>query len=133
MAYREVTTVETKEVLRQWLGGAGHKRIAARVGLDVKTVRRYVHAAQALGLTRASGEAALTEEMLSSLFTSLRTSPGRPHGDAWERCQAHRDRIAQWLTQGLRLSKLRKLLLRMACPCPMRRCIGSRCRAGLRP
>lgn len=26
--------------------------------------------------------------------------------------EAHRDRIAQWLTQGLRLSKLRKLLLR---------------------
>jgi hypothetical protein len=112
MAYREVTTVETKEVLRQWLGGAGHKRIAARVGLDVKTVRRYVHAAQALGLTRASGEAALTEELLTTLFASLRTPPGRPRGDAWERCQAHRDRIAQWLTQGLRLSKLRKLLLR---------------------
>jgi DNA-binding CsgD family transcriptional regulator len=48
MAYREVTTVETKEVLRQWVGGARHKRIAARLGMDVKTVRRYVRAAQAL-------------------------------------------------------------------------------------
>jgi transposase len=36
---------------------------------------------------------------------------GRPRGDAWESCQAHRDRIAQLLKQGLRLSKLRKLLL----------------------
>jgi hypothetical protein len=37
----------TKEILRQWVGGAGCRRIAARVGLDVKTLRRYVHAAQA--------------------------------------------------------------------------------------
>lgn len=112
MAYREVTTVETKEVLRQWLGGAGYKRIAVRLGLDVKTVRRYVRAAQALGLTRASGETALTEEMLATLLASLRTQPGRPRGEVWELCEAHRDRIAQWLAQGLRLSKLRKLLLR---------------------
>lgn len=112
MAYREVTTVEAKEVLRQWLGGTRHKRIAARLGMDVKTVRRYVRAAQALGLTRTSGEAALTEELLTAWLSSLRTQPGRPRGDAWERCEAHRDRIAQWLAQGLRLSKLRKLLLR---------------------
>ena len=39
MVYREVTRVEIKEVLRQWLVGGDCKRIAARVGLDVKTVR----------------------------------------------------------------------------------------------
>ena len=71
-----------------------------------------VHAAQALGLTRASGEAALGDEWLTALLASLRTQAGRPRGDAWERCQAHRDRIKQLLGQGLRLSKLRKLLLR---------------------
>lgn len=112
MAYREVTTVETKEVLRQWVGGARHKRIAARLGMDVKTVRRYVRAAQALGLTRDASEAALTEKFEIELLASLHAQPGRPRGEAWERCEAHRDRIAQWLTQGLRLSKLRKLLLR---------------------
>jgi DNA-binding CsgD family transcriptional regulator len=110
MAYREVTTVETKEVLRQWVGGARHKRIAARLGMDVKTVRRYVRAAQALGLTRDAGEAALTEKFEIELLASLHAQPGRPRGQAWERCEAHRDRIAQWLAQGLRLSKLRKLL-----------------------
>lgn len=112
MAYREVTTVETKEVLRQWLAGARHKRIAARLGLDVKTVRRYVRAAQALGLSREGGEATLTEELEATLLASLHAQSGRPRGEAWERCEAHRDRIAQWLAQGLRLSKLRKLLLR---------------------
>ena len=111
MLYREVTRVEIKEVLRQWVGGAGCKRIGARFGLDVKTVRRYVRAAQELGLTRASGETALGDEWLTALLASLRTQAGRPRGDAWEHCQAHRDRIKQLLAQGLRLSKLRKLLL----------------------
>ena len=118
MVYREVTRVEIKEVLRQWVGGAGSKRIGARLGLDVKTVRRYVRAAQALGLTRASGETALGDEWLTALLASLRTQAGRPRGDAWERCQAHRDRIKQLLAQGLRLSKLRKLLLRQGVQVP---------------
>ena len=30
MAYREVTMIEVKEVLRRWLAGAKRKRIAAR-------------------------------------------------------------------------------------------------------
>ena len=30
MAFREVTMVEIKEALRQWLAGVGKKRIAAR-------------------------------------------------------------------------------------------------------
>jgi DNA-binding CsgD family transcriptional regulator len=82
MVYREVTRVEIKEVLRQWVGGAGCKRIGARLGLDAKTVRRYVHAAQALGLTRVSGEVALCDELLAALLASLRTQAGRPRGDA---------------------------------------------------
>jgi transposase len=104
--------VETKEVLRQWLAGAGHKPIAARVGVDVKTVRRYVTAAQVLGLKREDGEAALTEELLTALLASLHARPGRQRGDAWECCEAQREFIAQRLAQGLKLSKLRKLLLR---------------------
>jgi len=118
MVYREVTRVETKEVLRQWVSGAGCKRISARLRVDVKTVRRYVHAAQALGLTRVSSDAALTDELLRALLASVRTQAGRPRGDALESCQAHRDRIAQLLKQGLRLSKLRKLLLRQGVQVP---------------
>lgn len=118
MAYREVTRVEAKEVLRQWLSGTGNKRIAARVGLDVKTVRRYVGAAQALGLSREQGEAALTEELMSMLMSSLQGRPGRQRGEAWERCEAHRAFIVQRLAQGLKLSKLRKLLLRQGVQVP---------------
>jgi hypothetical protein len=51
MAYREVTVIETTEVLRQWLAGAKTKRIARRLGLDPKTVRRPVRAAEGVMIT----------------------------------------------------------------------------------
>src|SRR3972149_5626867 len=50
MAYREVTMLEVKEVLRLWLTGVRKKRIAAQLGLNVKTVRRDLRAAPAHGL-----------------------------------------------------------------------------------
>ena len=54
MAYREVTMLEVKDVLRLWLSGVRKKRIAAQLGLNIKTVRRYLGAAQAHGLTIAA-------------------------------------------------------------------------------
>ena len=42
MAYREVTMLEVKEVLRLWVSGVRMKRIAAQLGLNIKTVRRYL-------------------------------------------------------------------------------------------
>ena len=45
MPYREVTMFEVKEVVRLWLAGIAKKQIAARLGLDPKTVRRYVKSA----------------------------------------------------------------------------------------
>ena len=64
MAYREVTMVEVKEVLRQWLAGGACERIAARLGPDPKTVRRYLRTAERRGLARTAGEAPLTDEWL---------------------------------------------------------------------
>ena len=48
--YREVRMVEITEVLRLWRAGVPKKRIAARLGLDPKTVRRYVTVAEGTGL-----------------------------------------------------------------------------------
>ena len=42
--------VEIKEVVRLWLAGKEKKRIAKQLTVDVKTVRRYVAAAEACGL-----------------------------------------------------------------------------------
>ena len=50
MAYREVTRVEIEEVLRRWQRGEGLRRIASGTGISRITVRKYVAAAQELGL-----------------------------------------------------------------------------------
>ncbi len=72
MAYREVTMLEVKEVLRLWLRGVPKKRIATQRGLDPKTVRRQVELAQECGLRREGGETALTDELLVVLAEKLR-------------------------------------------------------------
>jgi hypothetical protein len=116
MAYREVTMVEIKEVLRLWMGGAKKKRIAAQLSLDVKTVRRYVSAAERIGLSPGVGE--LTDEHVGAVVLALQSTPDRAHGDGWQRCVAERDEIARLLKQRVRLSKVRRLLLRRGVEIP---------------
>jgi hypothetical protein len=106
--YREVTMLEVKEVLRLWREGVPTKGIAAQVGLDPKTVRRYLGAATAAGL-RAEGTE-VSEEQLREVLLALQPAGGRPRSDGWTRCEAQRDTIRRWLGEGFRLTKIRKLL-----------------------
>ena len=112
MAHREVTMLEVKEVLRLWLAGVPKKRIAAGLGLDVKTVRRYLRAAKGAGLEAGQGERALDDPLLLAVMEQVRPMPGRPHGEGWARCEEHRTFLEGHLSHGVRLSKVRKLLLR---------------------
>ena len=50
MAYREVSCVEVKEVIRRWQLGVSQRRIASGTGLSRTTVGRYIAAAEAAGL-----------------------------------------------------------------------------------
>lgn len=77
--YREVTMIEFKEVLRLWHEQMPKKRIAAHLGLDPKTVRRYLSVAEAAGL-RAPLET-LSEERVREVLLELQPSGGRPHGE----------------------------------------------------
>jgi transposase len=112
MGYREVTMLEVKEVLRLWLGGAPKKRIAAQLGLNVKTVRRYLGAARAGGLARESGVEALDDGLIAAVVSQVQPSLGRPHGEGWAECETQRAVIEQHLRGRVRLSKIRKLLRR---------------------
>jgi transposase len=112
MAYREVTMLEVKEVLRLWLGGTARKRIAAQLGLNVKTVRRYIAAAEASGVAREAGPEALPDDLIAAVVSRMQPHVGRPRGDGWADCAAHRPFIERLLQRGVRLSKLRKLLRR---------------------
>ena len=100
MAYREVTMLEVKEVLRLWLAGVSKKRIAVQLGLNVKTVRRYVGAAWASGLAREAGPEALDEGLIAAVVSRVQPSLGRPHGDGWAECVAQRSSSSATCTSG---------------------------------
>lgn len=110
MAHREVTMLEVREVLRQWLARIPNKRIAGGLGLDVKTVRRYLSAAKSAGLVL--GAHTVSEELLLAVMEQIRPVTGRPHGEGWARCEVHRAFIAGLTARRVRLSKVKKLLRR---------------------
>lgn len=116
MAYREVTMVEIKEVLRLWRAGTAKKRIASQLTLDVKTVRRYVAAAETCGLT--PGREPIDDEQVAAVIAALSPDSGRPHGDGWQQCEAERDAIEALLEDHVRLSKVRRLLHRRGVDIP---------------
>ncbi|MGH8574422.1 MAG: hypothetical protein ACREX8_17865 [Gammaproteobacteria bacterium] len=47
--------VEVREVLPRWLGGAELRTVAGQAGVDRKTARRYVTAAEAAGVVHEGG------------------------------------------------------------------------------
>lgn len=116
MAYREVTMLEVREVLRLWLSGVGKKPIAAQLGLDIKTVRRYLRAAEESGL--APGAQLVTEDRFAQVLLALRSPRERPHGESWEHCLREREFIARHLAQRLKLSKVWRLLARRGVEIP---------------
>jgi transposase len=112
MAFREVTMLEVKEVLRLWLLGVPKRRIAQQLGFDVKTVRRYLAVARGRGVDQTHGLSALDEELVAAVVAVTQPASGRPKGDGWAVCEAHRDFIAGHLGHRVRLSKIGKLLRR---------------------
>ena len=89
--FREVTMIELKEVLRLWGKGVPKKRVAAQLGLDPKTVRRYLKAATAAGL-RADGDP-ISDEQVRDVLLALHPGGGRPRGDGWALCAEQRESI----------------------------------------
>ena len=108
--------VEIKEVLRLWRAGAKKKRIAAQLTLDVKTVRRYIAAAESCQI--APGPEVLSDEQVAAVVAALSPDTGRPHGDGWQQCETQRAAIEKLLTERVRLSKVRRLLHRRGVDVP---------------
>jgi transposase len=118
MAYREVTMLEVKEVLRLWLRGRALRAIARSVGVTRNTVRSYVETAVACGLAVEGGEQALSEERLGEVLLRLKMRPERGKGESWGRCESEREFIEGLLRQRVRLSKVRRLLERRGVSVP---------------
>ncbi len=117
--------VEVREVLRGWLEGAGLRKAAERAGVDRKTARRYVAAAQVEGLVREADVDALTDELIGAVVTAVR--PVRPNGRgaSWEILLGREEQIRGWVAGGqgqppLSIVKIEELLARQGCRVPYR-------------
>jgi len=132
MAFREVSVVQAREVLRRWFAGSdGLRRIAEGTGVDRKTVRRYVDAAESFGADRSGGASQLTEELLAAVVQAVQPGrrPGR--GESWAVLEANHDHIKELLDKGLTVVKVGDLLARRGIEVPERtlhRYCAERCR-----
>jgi len=130
MAFREVNVNEVKEVLRIWLGVPGSRppglrTIAAHCGVDRKTARRYIEAAQAAGLQRGDCVDALDDGLIGAVIEAV--CPARPsgHGAAWDQLLGFEDQIRAWVAGDgphppLTITKIETLLARHGCVVPYR-------------
>jgi hypothetical protein len=91
MAFREVRVYDVKEVPRVWLRGQGTRPIAVLVGLDRKTVQRYIAAATEAGLDRGAGEHALDDELMAQVCERAWPHCRDGHGETWSTLLAHHD------------------------------------------
>lgn len=125
MGFREVSVFEVREVLRGWLEGAGLRKIAERSGVDRKTARRYVAAAEAAGLSREDGVEALTDELIGVVVAAVRPARPNGHGASWGLLLAREEQIKKWVAGGdgqppLSIVKIEELLARQGCVVPYR-------------
>lgn len=121
MAFREVRVFEVREVLRLWLDGEGLRGVSRLAGMDRKTVRRYVEAAEDLGLDPAGGEDQLTDEFIGGVVERVRPHRTDGHGEGWRLLDAHRDQLKTWLDDDeLTVVKAHELLERQGVMVPQR-------------
>jgi len=115
MAFREVTMLEVKEVVRRWLAGEFKKAIARQTGLSRNTVRCYIKAALKCGLRKG---ATLTDESLAAVLVELKAPVDRVVGESWADCERHRDFIEKKLAEDVTLTKVGRLLGRQGVAVP---------------
>jgi len=60
---------------------------ARRLGLDPKTVRRYLRAGERCGLAPGMEASALTGERVTAILTALRSGAEWSYGASWQQCE----------------------------------------------
>ena len=136
MAFREVRVNEVREVLRCWLvEDVGLRTVGERAGVDRKTARRYVEAAQAAGLFRDGGVDQLTDELIGAVIAAVRPARQSGRGAAWETLLGHEQQIIEWVKADLQLTNVHGKLERRGVVVPYRtlhRFASERCGFGRR-
>lgn len=111
MAFRELSMIDVREVLRRWQAGQSARQIANAGVADRKTVGRYVDVARAEGVTRSTE---LTDEIVATVARIVQERPATAESDEWKKVDEHRTRIEGWLKgeNPLRLVRVHELLVR---------------------
>ena len=111
MAFRELTMIDVREVLRRYQAQQSVRRIARETGTDRKTVQRYIEAAQVHELRPGQELDAATVHEVAQLVQA-RKAPDP--SEQRKQLLPHRTRIKEWLSgdEPLRLTKVLTLLER---------------------
>jgi transposase len=110
MSFREITMQDVRELLRRHETGQSARRIAREMGLDRKTVGRYLEAAQKLKTATAT----VTDEVAGQVGRRVQARPAPAPSEAWRALEARRTQISEWLggERPLRLVRIHELLAR---------------------
>ena len=91
MGRRRITVADIKEVLVAWDAGESVSAIARMFGYTRPTVRKYVHAAEHVGLTRGGARRGEAEWERLTRAAMERVARRRARGPAASAVAAHRD------------------------------------------
>lgn len=111
MGYRELHRMEIEEVLRRWQAGQSQRAIARATGVARETVKKYLAAAERLGLHH-TGPPPTPEHLVALRQLSVVATPGTERlAPQLARLQPYQAQIATWLHQDhLRLTRIQDLL-----------------------
>ena len=114
MAYKEVSRVDIVEVIRRWQKGNSQRHIASGTGLSRDTVRKYLAAAEEVGVSRERPD--LSEEQLSRLVALSRSGPRKKVPPAEDLLEPWGDQIYRWVTvDRLQVTRIGELLAQRGC------------------
>ncbi len=114
MAYKEVSRVETTEVIRRWQAGASIRGLARATGLSRNTIRGYILKAEGCGLTRDGPAPA--EPQLISLVQANVAGPRQIAVPTEGVLGPWAERIQEWVQgERLQLTRVQELLEGQSC------------------
>ena len=111
MSYRELSTIDVRELLRRWAAGHSMRKISRETGTDRGTAGRYIAIAEQLALARDSE---LSEAEIHEVAQRVQARPLPDPSAERQAIAEHKARIIEWLEakRPLRLRKIHTLLVR---------------------
>jgi predicted transcriptional regulator len=89
MSFREITMQDVRELLRRHEAGQSARKIARELGVDRKTVGRYLEQAHKLDPAMAT----VTDEVALTVGQRVQARPLVPPSEAWQALDEQRTRI----------------------------------------